>query len=126
MATKIFLPTKRVSVVSTMSTEDKPPPKYLNVTPHGEVEKVLDGVYIVRGSFNMMPGIRIARTMCIVQRGSSLTIFNSIRVNEKVEAQIKALGSVDKLVRLNAFHGADDQYYLDTFKCKYWSVPESR
>jgi len=104
-----------------MSTEEQKN-KYCDVTPHGEVEKVLDNVFIVRGSFNVMPFMRIPRTMCIVRRGKSLTIFNSIRVNETVEAQIKELGSIDHLVRMAWGHGIDDQYYIDTFQPKFWSI----
>jgi hypothetical protein len=101
---------------------NKTPSTYTPVTDHGELTKVLDNVYIVRGSFNLGLGIMIGRTMTIVKRGDDLTVINSIRVNEEVEAEIKKLGTIKHLVRLCTGHGTDDAYFINTFEPTYWSL----
>jgi hypothetical protein len=98
------------------------PSTYIPFNDHGELTKVLDNVYIVRGSFNVGFGVMIARTMTIVKRGDDLTVINSVRVNEEVEAEIKKLGTIKHLVRMAAGHGADDAYYINTFEPTYWSL----
>mmetsp|Transcript_118468 Transcript_118468/g.177049 ORF Transcript_118468/g.177049 Transcript_118468/m.177049 type:complete len:244 (+) Transcript_118468:82-813(+) len=98
-------------------------PAYTPITQHGELTKILDDVYVVDGSFNMALGVMlIQRTMTIVKRGDELTIFNSMRLNESVEAELKKLGTVKHLVRMAPGHGCDDGYYLDTYKPTYWSL----
>ncbi len=100
---------------------------YTPLTPHGDLEPVLDDVFVVQGSFKLAPLIRIPRTMCIVRRGSSLTVINSVRVDEQVEAQIATLGTIEHLVRLGHLHGCDDAWYLDRHGPTYWSLAnESR
>jgi hypothetical protein len=98
------------------------PSTYTPIYDHGELTKVLDNVYIVRGSINLMFGIMIDRTMTIVKRGDDLTVINSIRVNEEVEAEIKKLGTIKHLVRMCTGHGADDTYFNNTFEPTYWSL----
>jgi hypothetical protein len=92
------------------------------VCPHGKVVKVFDDVYMVEGSFPMLPGVRIGRAMTIVKNGDDLTVINSIRVDEETEEEIKKLGTIKNLVRLCTGHGLDDPYYFQTFKPKYYSV----
>jgi hypothetical protein len=108
--------TKPFTIMSAAAAVKKYPP----VTPHGELEKVSDNVWAVQGSFNMLPGNRIGRTMAIVKRGDDLTIINSVRVNDEVEAKIKELGTIKNIVRICHSHGVDDLYYKDTFKAVFW------
>ncbi len=91
------------------------------VYPHGKVEKVSKNVYMVRGSINMNPIVRITRNMAIVCDGSELTLVNPLRVNEEVESQILGLGNIAHVMRLGAFHGVDDSYYVDKFSAKMWA-----
>jgi hypothetical protein len=98
--------------------------EYTPISPHGDLEEAVENVWVVQGSYNMMPGVRIGRTMTIVRRGTELIIFNSIRVNKKVEEEILGLGQVKHLVRLTHAHGCDDAYYKDTFGAGvvYWDM----
>jgi hypothetical protein len=102
-----------------MATDTK---NYTPTTEHGELTKILDDVYVVRGSFYLGLGAMISRTMTIVKRGNDLTVINAVRVSEEAEAEIKKLGTVKNLVRMSEGHGCDDAYYLNTFKPTYWSV----
>jgi hypothetical protein len=98
--------------------------KFAPVRPHGKLVKVVDDVYLLEGSFPMMPGVRFGRSMTIVKNGDDLTVINSVRVDEETEGEIKKLGSIKNLVRLNTAHGVDDPYYFKTFKPKYYSIAE--
>ena len=97
--------------------------KYPAIQPHGGLEKVVDNIYIVQGSYKMMPGTRISLTMTIVVRGSDVTIINSMRVNSEVEEEIKKLGTIKNVVRICANHGSSDEYYIDTFNATYYDLP---
>ena len=97
--------------------------KYPAIQPHGGLEKVVDNIYVVFGSYKMMPGTRISLTMTIVVRGSDVTIINSMRVNSEVEEEIKKLGTIKNVVRICANHGSSDEYYIDTFNATYYDLP---
>ena len=102
-----------------MATEKK----YAAVLPHGGLEKISDNVFWVSGGYSMMPGVRIGCTMTIVKRGTDLTIFNSLRVSQELEEEIKKLGTIKNVVRICANHGSCDEYYIDTFGATYWDLP---
>ena len=60
------------------------------------------------------------RNMLILKEGESLFLVNPIRLNQVEEQKLKALGEVKAILRLGDFHGIDDAYYIDTFKCEFW------
>lgn len=91
------------------------------VYPHGDIEKITDGVFMVRGSINLNPLVRITRNMAIVREGTELTIINPLRLNDAGERSLEALGKVRNIMRLGAFHGVDDPYYKDRFDAKLWA-----
>jgi len=91
------------------------------VFPHGNVEQISEDVFMVRGSINMNPVVRITRNMAIIREGGELTLINPLLVNEQVEAEILSLGSITHVMRLGAFHGADDNYYVEKFSAKMWA-----
>lgn len=68
-----------------------------------------------------------SRTMTIVRRKNALgsydlTVINSLRLNAKTLAQLNKLGDVKHIVRLGAFHGVDDAFYVKHYKANYWVV----
>jgi hypothetical protein len=90
---------------------------------HGAIIKVTPGVYCVRGAFRMGPGIRIGRTMTVVDGGEGLVIFNAIRLDEASQAKLDELGEVKHLVKLSGSHGIDEPFYADRYKPTLWSLP---
>jgi hypothetical protein len=64
--------------------------------------------------------------MTIVREGSDLTLVNSVRLSPEGEAELEALGNVKHLVRIGAFHGADDPYYLHRYGTELWAPPKMR
>lgn len=91
-------------------------------TPHGSIDKVVDGVFAVRGTFKIGAGIRISRTMTIVQQDGGLVVLNSIRLDPAGEAALRALGDVKHVVKLGDGHGIDDPYYVNSFGATFWSL----
>lgn len=91
------------------------------IYPHGKVEQISEDVFMVRGSINMNRFVRITRNMAIIREGGELTIVNPLRVNKAVEDEILSLGSIAHVMRLGAFHGVDDSYYVDKFSAKMWA-----
>lgn len=93
---------------------------YFAPQPHDPIEQVFENVFWVHGSMNMGKGIRISRNMVIVREGSDLTLISPVRLNGDGEAALEELGSVKNVVRLGAFHGVDDAYYVNRFGAAFW------
>lgn len=93
------------------------------IYPHGEVERIDENIFMVRGSIKMNPMMRVTRNMAIVRQGDELSLINPIRVSAEIESQIEALGVVKHIVRLGAFHGVDDTYYSEKYSTSMWSQP---
>ncbi|WP_347807627.1 hypothetical protein [Pseudomonas sp. CAU 1711] len=93
------------------------PPAY----PHEQVQNLYPGVFLLHGSIKMGPGMRMNRNMVILQSGSELTLINPVRMNEEGLAALDLLGKVSKIIRLGDFHGLDDEFYLNRYKCEFWA-----
>ncbi|MGB4074124.1 hypothetical protein [Pseudomonas sp.] len=59
--------------------------------------------------------------MLILQGGPELTLINPVRMNEEGLAALDLLGKVSKIIRLGDFHGLDDEFYLNRYKCEFWA-----
>jgi hypothetical protein len=91
--------------------------------PHGPIREEFPGIFLVTGSFAFGPGLRITRNMTIVRQGDDLIIVNSVRLSPKGEAQLEKLGKVKHVLRIGAFHGADDPYFKERFGATLWAPP---
>ncbi len=93
---------------------------YAPAYEHQPIERMFENVYWVHGSIKMAPGMTINRNMVILKNGSNLFLINPLRLNEKEEKKLKALGNIKAIYRLGDFHGIDDQYYIDTCSCDFF------
>ena len=93
------------------------------IYPHGDIEPIGTDIFMVRGSIKLNPFMRISRNMGIVCEESEITLINPIRLNAGTEDKLRALGEIKNIVRLEAFHGIDDAYYVEKFKAQFWSQP---
>ena len=93
------------------------------IYPHGDLEKIGTDAFMVRGSIKINPLMRISRNMGIIREENELTLINPIRLNKKTEEKLKDMGEVKNIIRLGAFHGVDDPYYVNNFKAQFWSQP---
>ena len=91
--------------------------------PHGAIETIADDVFMVRGSINLNPILRISRNMAIVREGDELTLVNPVRLNDTGLVELDKLGTVKHLLRLGSLHGIDDPFYIDRYGAKLWAEP---
>jgi hypothetical protein len=59
--------------------------------------------------------------MVILQNGSELILLNPVRMSEEGLAALDLLGKVSQIIRLGDFHGLDDEFYLNRYKCEFWA-----
>lgn len=90
------------------------------VYPHDPIEQIADGVFMVRGSFKMNRILRITRNMAIVRQDGELTLVNPIRLTEAELRRLDALGAAKHIIRLGAFHGLDDPFYMARYQPAFW------
>jgi hypothetical protein len=98
-----------------MTTRVAPP-----ALPHGKITEVLPDVFFVTGTIGL-PGvlpIRFSRNMTIVREGKSLSLINSVRLDEAGLAELDKLGKVEHVIRIAAFHGMDDPFYKERYGAK--------
>ena len=93
------------------------------IFPHGNIESVAQDIYMVRGSIQMNAMLRISRNMAIIHDEGQLSLIDPIRLNEEVESELLKLGKIKHIIRLGAFHGLDDCYYVEKFGATMWSQP---
>lgn len=91
------------------------PPAY----PHDEIKKLYPGVFFLHGSIKMGPGMRMNRNMVILQNENKLILINPVRMSDAGLASLDKLGDVKCIIRLGDFHGLDDAFYLDRYKCDF-------
>ena len=101
-------------------------PDFAPAMPHGPITEVFPDVFLVTGSFRFAPGLTITRNMTIVREGRELTIVNTVRLSPEGEAELARLGDVKHVMRLGAFHGLDDPYYVARYKPAFWAPPGTR
>ena len=90
--------------------------------PHGPITPVVEGVYLVRGSYRMGPGVVISRTMTVVKNPDGLVVLNAMRLSDAGQAELDRLGNVKHLVKLSESHGVDEPFYVDRYKPEVWTV----
>ena len=123
---------KKIPHFTTITVHANEPRK---ATRHGKIEKVFDDIFIVRGKMKPAPGrslfekifVYYSRTMTVVRAYNDkgepeLSLFNTIRLNERTLRQLAKLGRVKNVVRLGSYHGVDDAYYLNRYNAQYWTV----
>jgi len=101
---------------------------YPAATEHGEIKEIFQDVFLVTGSIVMAPGIQLSRNMIILREGKSLTLVSSVRLNEQGLQAIDALGKVEHVIKLGAYHlgvhnGLDDPFYVQRYKARLWAMP---
>ena len=96
----------------------EPPP----ARPHGELRELFDDVFFVTGTARMAFALSFSRNMVVVRDGKSLSIINSMRLDEAGLAALDALGKVEHVLRVAGFHGMDDPFYKERYGAKVWAI----
>jgi len=89
--------------------------------PHGSLDEVLPGVHFVTGQMKMNALMAFDRNMTVVQHDGGLVVFNSMRLSDEGLAALDALGKVTDVVRIGAYHGRDDAFYVDRYGATLWA-----
>ncbi|MEZ4234909.1 MAG: hypothetical protein R3F59_01835 [Myxococcota bacterium] len=83
-----------------------------NVLPHGALEPVVPGVWVVRGSLPDMP---LPRYMVACQRGDELLLHSPICLDEPGMAALEALGRPTTLIVPNGGHRLDAPAFRERY-----------
>lgn len=57
--------------------------------------------------------------MTIIESNGELALINTVRLNEKALKELDKLGTVKQIIRIGAFHGRDDAFYLDRYHADF-------
>jgi hypothetical protein len=101
--------------------------QFRGVQPHGDIREVFENIFMVTGT-NVInnDGIRYqtSRNMIILRSSEGmLSLINTVRLNEDGLKALNKLGTVKHVIRIGAFHGYDDPFYVDTYEADYWIMP---
>lgn len=99
--------------------------EFRTAQPHGDIKQIFKNVFMVTGTnFIHHDGVDIqtSRNMTIVRENGELTLMNTVRLNEEGLKALQALGQVKNVVRIGAFHGYDDPFYIDRYQAAFWAT----
>lgn len=99
---------------------------YSPAWPHRKILEVFQDIFFVMGT-NMTTheGVELqhSRNMIIVRHNEELSLINTVRLTEDGLKELDTLGTVKNIVRIGAFHGRDDAFYLDHYpQSKLWAL----
>jgi hypothetical protein len=90
------------------------PTSFAAALPHGALRQIFPDIFFVTGMNKLHHNgadIQTSRNMTIVRSESTLTLINTVRLNEEGLKALDALGGVSHIVRIGAFHDRDDSFY---------------
>ena len=93
--------------------------------PHSTITQVFENVFLVTGTNIVVhDGIQLqhSRNMIIVRNKDELSLINTVKLSEEGLAQLDSLGTVANIIRIGAFHGRDDAFYLNRYNAKLWAL----
>ena len=97
-------------------------PSFPAPQPQGPLQQAFTDIHVLHGTVTMGPGIRIPRTMVVLDDGGSLTVVNAVRPDAAGQAALDALGNVEHVVKIG-MHGMDDAWFLDHYGAALWALP---
>ena len=98
---------------------------YPPATPHGKIQEVFSDIFVVMGTNRVQhEGVdtQFSRNMVIIRNQDEIALINTVRLDEEGLLALNKLGNVKHVVRIGAFHGKDDAFYVDHYGAKLWSL----
>jgi hypothetical protein len=98
---------------------------YSPVWPHSEIKEIFPDIFFVTGTnitHHDNAKLQHSRNMVIIRDNGKLSLINTVRLDDKGLACLDALGEVTNVVRIGAFHGRDDVFYLGRYGAKLWAL----
>ena len=102
--------------------------EYRPALPHGEIVEVFPDVFFVTGTTRPNFGggpMQYSRNMTILRDDGVLSLVNTVRLDDAGLARLDGLGDVANVVKIGAFHGIDDAFYLERYGAKQWALPKA-
>jgi hypothetical protein len=99
------------------------------ICPHSEIKEIFPDVFFVTGANKTLHDnveLQHSRNMIIVRDNNELSLINTVRLDATGLATLDALGKVKNVIRIGAFHGRDDAFYLDYYHAKLWALKEMK
>src|SRR5262245_30842796 len=96
--------------------------------PHGSLRELFPDLFFVIGTNKVHHAgvdLQTSRTMLVVREAGVLTLINTVRLDPSGLEALEALGKVQHVLRLGAFHGRDDPFYRDRYGAQLWALPGS-
>jgi hypothetical protein len=93
---------------------------------HGHIKEIVPNIFFVTGVNQYIDNNeehQHSRNMIIVRENGKLSLINTVRLTEKGLLELDSLGKVENVVRIGAFHGRDDGFYLERYQAKLWALP---
>ena len=100
--------------------------EYKPAMPHGDLQEIFNDIFFVTGTTKPQFGggeWQFSRNMTVVRSDGVLTLINAVRLDDEGLAALEALGQVANVVKLGAFHGMDDRFYVDRYQATQWAMP---
>eukprot|EP01052_Picozoa_sp_SAG31_P003556 SAG31_NODE_138_length_22877_cov_29.540917_13_plen_362_part_00 len=98
--------------------------------PHDDnFQELFPNVFFIEGAFiveSTKQKFYFGRNMVIVRNGQSLTVVNSVRLNDDGLRKLDELGRVEHVIRLCAHHGTDDPFYKMRYGAQVWAVERTK
>lgn len=82
--------------------------------PHDTLRQIFPDIFFVTGMNKIVhegADIQTSRNMTVIRDASTLTLVNTVRLNEEGLQELDMLGTVQNIVRIGAFHDRDDRFY---------------
>jgi len=99
--------------------------KYSPAWAHSKIKEIFPDIFYVMGTnITQHNNIELqhSRNMIIIRDDDKLSLINTVRLNEQGLAKLDTLGKVENIIRIGAFHGRDDVFYLDRYPAKLWAL----
>lgn len=98
---------------------------YSPTWPHTAIKEIFPDIFFVMGTNKTHHNgidLQHSRNMVIVRNNKKLSLINTVRLDDAGLAALDALGKVENIIRIGAFHGRDDAFYLDSYQAKLWAI----
>lgn len=98
---------------------------YLPAWPHSDIKEIFQNIFFVTGTnitHHNNIELQHSRNMIIIRDHDSLSLINTVRLNDKGLTALDQLGTVKNVIRIGAFHGRDDGFYLERYQAKLWGL----
>lgn len=97
--------------------------------PHSEIKEIFPNIFFVTGTnitHHDNVELQHSRNMIIIRDNGKLSLINTVRLDDQGLAVLDTLGEVNNVIRIGAFHGRDDAFYLDRYHAKLWALKEMK